>query len=359
MLFDDLIGQEVAKKVLRQAWAEQRLAQSYLFYGPDGVGKETAALDLALAINCGSPEGQPCRACSSCRRTAAYGHPDFHYLAPVPHSATESERRKIAEEIAEQLKEKAARPQLSLTFDRPVAITIDDIRELKERLALRPYEGDRKIALIIRADQMTTEAANAFLKILEEPSPTTFFVLVTDRPNYLLPTIVSRCQKVRFDLLPSAEISRHLIERHGQDGTGAGLVADLAAGSLGRALDMLGDDFREERDLAWDILGQAAEGNYYVMLEGIGAASEERGKPERVLNLIEEIASDLMHFRISGRCVNADRADRIQRMVQRYDQRQLEDLVGRIERSKSALASNVTPKLCLIAACIGPGTVEP
>lgn len=352
MLFDNLIGQEVAKRTIRRSWDEGRLAQSYLFYGPDGVGKEAAAMDLARALNCGE-ENKPCRQCSSCRRISTYQHPDFHYLAPVPHSSSESERRKIADEVAEQLKEKAAQPHRPLSFDRPVSISIDDIRDLREGLALMPYEGGRKVALIAQADRMTEEAANAFLKMLEEPSPTTVFLLASDRPNMLLPTIVSRCQKVRFGLLPTGAIEAYLIENHRLPDIEARLMADLAGGSLGRALEMLEQGFWEERDLAWDMLECAAAGDYHMMLHHVGQAAADRGKPERVLNLVEELVQDLMHLRHGLKVVNSDRAERLRALERRLAGERLASLAGRVERGRAALRQNVTPRLCLIAALAG------
>lgn len=354
MLFDNLIGQEAAKRTVRRAWDEGRLAGSYLFYGPEGVGKEAAAMDLARALNCAERE-RPCRECSSCRRISGYQHPDFHYLAPVPHSSSESERRKIADEVAEQLKEKAAQPHRPLAFDRPTAISIDDIRELRDGLALLPYEGGRKVALVAQADRMTEEAANAFLKMLEEPSPTTVFLLASDRPNMLLPTIVSRCQKVRFGLLPTGAIEAYLVERHRLPEIEAGLMADLAGGSLGRALEMLDQGFWEERDLAWDMLESAAAGDYHTMLHHVGQAAVERGKPERLLNLIEELAQDLLHLRHGLKVVNSDRAERLRALERRLAGDRLASLAGRVERGKAALRQNVTPRLCLIAALAGEG----
>jgi DNA polymerase-3 subunit delta' len=352
MLFDNLLGQEVAKRTIRRAWDEGRLAQSYLFYGPDGVGKEAAAMDLARAVNCGAQE-KPCRECSSCRRISSYQHPDFHYLAPMPHSNSESERRKIADELAEQLKEKAAQPHRPLTFDRPTAISIDDIRELRQGLSLHPYEGGRQAAVIAQADRMTEEAGNAFLKMLEEPSPSTIFILVSDRPNALLPTIVSRCQKVRFDLLPAGAIEAHLLEKHHLPEVEAKLMADLAGGSLGRALEMLEQGFWEERDMAWGILESALNGDFHMMLHHIGQASSQRGRPDRVLNLIEEVAQDMLHLRHGQKVVNGDRTDRLRNLERRLSGVRLEAMVSSLEKAKAALRQNVTPKLCLIAAVAG------
>ncbi len=357
-MFDNLIGQEVAKKLLSGALAENRLAQSLLFYGPDGVGKELAAVELARALNCQGGEGglfgeapKPCGACDSCVQTAAYRHPDFIYLFPAPHPSSESDKRKTAEEIGEFLKDKAGRPFLQPRFDKPAAITIDDIRELQARTALRPYQGRRKVALIAGADAMTIEAANAFLKTLEEPSPTTHFILVTARPHRLLPTIVSRCQKVRFSLLAREQVERALAERHGAAPPEAALLAAVSGGSLGRALEMMDQDLLADRDAAWEMLGAAVRGDHGRMLAAIEAAAREKGRPERVLGFAAAAVSDILHRRLRGRAAVQDKGEETDSLARLLSPEDLGRIAGNIERARDALGHNVNPRLCLAYAC--------
>lgn len=352
MLFDNLIGQEVAKRVLGRAWSEGRLAQSYLFFGPGGVGKETAARDLALALNCEAKEERPCRACNSCRKTAAFIHPDFHYLFPRPHPSSESDKRKLDEEISEMLKEKAARPHLELDFGgRPVAIAIDDIRELQEKLEFQPYEGKKKVAIIAAAEEMTTEAANAFLKALEEPSPTTHFILVSDRPSSLLPTILSRCQKVRFHSLPPGQLAGVLAREDGQSPEAAALLAQLSGNSLGRARQLIDQGLLAERDLALEIMEAAATGRHLGMMQAIEKLGRDRGRYLRQLELMSALASDLVRMRNGGRASNSDRLGQLSRLGRLVPDQSLDGLVRAIEASRAALEGNVTPKLCLLAVC--------
>ena len=352
MLFENLIGQSVAKKILRQAWAEDRLAQSYLFYGPDGVGKELAAMELILALNCQSQSDQPCRQCNSCHKTAAYIHPDFHYLFPRPHPSSDSDKRKLAEEISEMLKEKESRPYQAFDFgSRPIAISIDDIRELQERLGFLPYEGKRKAVLITGVEAMTTEAANAFLKILEEPSPTTNFILTTDRPNALLPTILSRCQKVRFEPLPQEAVIKSLVKDHGQDPLAAGLLAELSGNSLGRALQMTDQDLLSERDLSVKLLKAAVNGQQWEMVEAIDQIARDRGRPARILEMLSAVVADLVHLKVTGKILNADRQAELSDIGKKIDQQKLSQMVRAIEKARIALERNVTPRLCLLSAC--------
>jgi DNA polymerase III subunit delta' len=357
-VFDSLIGQEVAKKLLSGALAENRLAQSLLFYGPDGVGKELAAVELAKAINCQGGEGglfgeapKPCGACNSCRKIAAYQHPDFIYLFPVPHPAAESDKRKLAEEVSEFLRDKAEKSYLQPRFDKAVSISIDDIRELQAKVSLRPYEGARKVALIAGAEAMTVEAANAFLKTLEEPSPTTHFILLTDRPNFLLPTIVSRCQKLRFNLLSREQVEAALRQRHGREPVEAALLAEVSGGSLGKALEMMDQDLLEDRDSAWEIMAAAAAGRHCEMLVAIDAIARDKGRPERVLGFISGVASDLLAYRLRGTVAHPDKQRETEALGKRYAPDDLGRLVGNIERARVALGRNVNPRLCLVSAC--------
>jgi DNA polymerase-3 subunit delta' len=333
MLFKNLIGQTVAKRILQRAWDEGRLAQSYLFYGPPGVGKETAAMDLAMAVNCQDQNNAPCGSCPQCRMTAAYKHPDLHYVFPVPHPSGESDKKKLAEEIAELLAQKAEDSSFAPSFDRPVSISIDDIRTLQSHLSLQPYQGRRKAVVMVQPEAMTVEAANAFLKTLEEPSPTTMFILVSGRPNQLLPTINSRCQKIRFERLTREQVQTALQQRPGQDPGQAGFLAGLAEGSLGRALEMLDQDLMEERRQAADILNASLQKKYSLMMEHIDRATEEKGRPERILDLIGSLVLERLHSR------------------QTADSGQLQKLSGSIEQARAALGQNVTPRLCLMAAC--------
>ena len=198
---------------------------------------------------------------------------------------------------------------------------------------------------------MTIEAANAFLKTLEEPSPTTNFILTSDRPNYLLPTILSRCQKVRFNHLPDSAVARALVDGHGQERERAGLLAELSGGSLGKALEMLDEGLLDERDTAWSIFSLAAGGKYLQLLDAIGQAAEERGRPERVLNFLSIIVSDLLHLELTGRVRNADKLDEYKKIIRNITQDELQRMVTNIEHARIALSRNVNPRQCLLAAC--------
>jgi DNA polymerase-3 subunit delta' len=228
MALADVVGQERAVSRLRRAWAAGRLAQAYSFVGPEGVGKRTTALALAQAVNCQRPVAgetpDACGACPACRKIAAGNHPDVTLVTPAEKTV----------------------------------IDIDQIREVAGRATRRPYEGATKVWILDPADRMQEPAANAFLKTLEEPPGSALFVLVTTTPSALLPTIRSRCQEVRFELL-GTEALETILGRHGLPAEKLPELARRAGGSAARALDSeLEDEQAEQTETFQEILESLA-----------------------------------------------------------------------------------------------------
>ncbi|MCZ6596967.1 MAG: DNA polymerase III subunit delta' [Planctomycetota bacterium] len=201
---------------LWRAAGERRLPHALLFEGPGGIGKFLAAKELALGLLCARGPGEPCRACGPCKRVLSgdwYGnHPDLYVIDPI-------------EEAEETIK-----------------ITRIALREGGEDcteafLALRAMEGGWRIVIVREAQRMNEAAQNALLKTLEEPTSDTLLVLVTHRSGRLLPTIKSRCVRVRFERLEAAETLR-ILTREGLVGEDAAQLSRWTRGSPGDALDL-------------------------------------------------------------------------------------------------------------------------
>jgi DNA polymerase III subunit delta' len=219
MPFSDLIGQDRAIGAVRSALARGALHHAYLFGGPEGVGKGTAARLLAQAANCERGGTDPCGACGPCRKIAHRSHPDVIEL--------ETERAMV----------KAGRwePRGGRAPSRD--IVVDQVRDLVDhRLALKRFEGRRRFVIIDPADAMNPQAQNALLKTLEEPPDETTLVLVASNPDALLPTVRSRCARVPFAPLPDALLAERL-KAAGLDAVAAQAEAALSGGSLARALE--------------------------------------------------------------------------------------------------------------------------
>ena len=214
-LFSDIVGQEMAVSLLTRS-LEQGASHAYLFSGPPGVGKTEAALAFAAGLAC--PEGG-CGTCATCRRVQEGLHPDIEIVAPEGNF-----------------------------------IRKDEITEINLHAAYRPYEAKAKVYIFLEADSFNAEAANAFLKTLEEPPGHVHFILVTDRPERLLPTIASRCQMVSFSSVAARVVSDDLARRFGLRTEEAALLARVSGGNLSYARELAtSDGARRQRDVLLDL----------------------------------------------------------------------------------------------------------
>ena len=273
-----MIAQENAQEFLRRARQNERVAHAYLFHGPEGSGKEALAVLAAQTFFCtaGRVQAAPppatislfdepatpaattvsetaalaCGHCSSCKRVAEMTHPDVRVIFPRAASAGEDERTEVLHSLA-------TNPYRRLRPWENPTMLIDDIRTLKRDFGMTSYEGHGFVALILEADRMKAEAANALLKILEEPPAHTLMILTATSLDNILPTIISRCQPVRLLILTREQISAALQEKHGVPAERAEFVAKLANGSFRRALDLLEDDVDTRRQQAVAFLRMA------------------------------------------------------------------------------------------------------
>ncbi len=251
-----------------------RIVHALLFAGPSGTGKKSMAEIFARAALCEGEE-KPCDQCPACKKCLNGSHPDVHYVAPEKNT-----------------------------------IKVDQIRDLTEKLGLAAYEGGKKIAIIERADAMNESAQNALLKTLENPTGDTLFFLLTDVPvgtqNGLLPTVVSRCLQLRFDCLPIADCARAL-EKRGVAADRAGLLAALAQGSVGRALEIDADaDYLPLRGRILEALKLIRSPADVARAAAI--IGDTAGRENVVLEIMELWARDGMRLQNGAPPLNADAA---------------------------------------------------
>ena len=204
MAFIDILGHEKPIRLLQQAIKTDKVVHSYLFLGNEGIGKKQVALEFSKAINClgrGPETGEACDRCLSCKKVDDGFHPDVLLLEPEKHT-----------------------------------LKVEQVRQMQRDLAYRPYEGRRRVCIIAAADRMAPNMSNTLLKTLEEPPLHTVIILLANNPRLLLPTILSRCQAVRFNPLPASLVAQWLVKEKGFGEEEAHLLASLSEGSPGRAL---------------------------------------------------------------------------------------------------------------------------
>jgi DNA polymerase-3 subunit delta' len=234
MAWHGIEGHDRIVEQFRRAVERGRLAASFLFVGPPGVGKRSFALKLAQALLCERHEAaalDPCGQCQACQQVEAGTHPDVHLVAKP------ADRSEIP--VATLIGDKEHRGREGLCHD----------------LAMKPYSGRRRVAVIDDADTINPEGANALLKTLEEPPPHSLLILVGTSPAKQLPTIRSRCQLVRFEPLPPEVVARLLLEQGiAEDAPTADRLARYADGSLQHAAELADPDLWSFRERLLDRL---------------------------------------------------------------------------------------------------------
>lgn len=312
--FNNLIGHEEITGALSGMLLRGTISHAYLFAGPGGVGKTTAAFTFARALLCmGEPATAPCGACRSCRQFASGNHPDFHLVQP------DGDRIKISQ-----------------------------IRQLQQEVSLRPFQGARQVFVITAAEAMTREAANCFLATLEEPPAGVTFILVTDFPRSLLPTVASRCQCLFFGPLAERDVIQGLERIKGLKGEECRVVAALAGGSLGRALEILEKGAQREELLAW--LEKLKGATPAAVLAAAGEAAGDKDNLERWPDMLMLWYRDILVWKKTGRhdlVINSDKLESIIAEAERLPARQA------LQRARAAweagikLQNRINPRLVL------------
>ena len=264
-MFREIKGQSSALQILKLAMDNDRIAQAYLFHGSGGVGKFTTALYFGMALNCLSKsEFRPCGVCSSCRKFLALDHPDLLYVFPTPNLGLnldgEITKTDFKKEYQGYIRSKIDTPWEDYQFSSNIMIRVESINWLIKRLSLSAYEASHRVCIIEDADQMNIPTSNAFLKTLEEPPPSTVIILITNNPSQLLPTVVSRCQPVRFQAVTPRVIEGILRDRFNAPQELARTASHIADGSVKRAIHFAQNESSELRERAFEILELAAAG---------------------------------------------------------------------------------------------------
>jgi DNA polymerase-3 subunit delta' len=334
-VFKEIRGQQRAIVFLRGIITNKRVASAYLFTGIQGIGKTTTALAFALLLNCMDPAAEEaCTRCESCKKLLDGNHPDLLIIEP-------DQEKKV--------------------------IRIDQIREIERYLAFPPVFGRYRIIIIDPAENMSDEAANAFLKTLEEPPPCTIFILNVRETGELPPTIVSRCQKVPFKPLPTEVIVDWLVSEGNVSRERAAIVARLSEGSLGRAISLANDELFAERAQWLDMLHRVVSGSLDTLLElaqkcsGLDkrAASGKGSKDSRIalmLGIWKSWYRDLLLIKLGGSwdlVFNSDFGGHLKEASGRYSIETLIRSLAVISRAERDLMNNKNPLFLIERSLIG------
>ena len=334
MPLQSVAGHHRVLALLARAIARDTLPPALLLAGPRGVGKRRTAVAIAETLNClearpaGDVEIDACGECSSCRRIARGVHPDVIILEPGDTGT----------------------------------IKIDEIRDVIDRANYRPFEGRRRAVIVDEADTMMPAAQNALLKTLEEPRPGSVFVLVSSMPDALLPTVRSRCSRLRFGRLPVSDVAGVLMRDHEYGEAEARAVAADADGSVGRALASRTVDLVAARDSARLLLEHVAQVSDPVRRLGeaknltgnksrTGKKSTPAAEREQLAVCLRILASLLRDLGLlasgadAGSLSNADLQPGLGRLATVFGSERSTRAFAAVDRALGALERNVSPKV--------------
>lgn len=327
MPFNNILGQDQALSILNRAVESGRLANAYLFYGPESTGKKRTGFELARTLNCDdSGPLQSCGTCSACRRIEQGLHPDVFFLEPQTGPSS-----------------------------REAAIKIDEIRELQKKLGFLPYEGRAKVVIIDGADRINPQAANAFLKTLEEPPTDTVIILITSNPQQLLPTVASRCQGIRFHHLPAPVLEQILQKQAEKDEelnpAEIPLRVSRAGGSVQNALELDLEEWATMRQSLIQLLKNLSLERVDILFAFSKQWSKvETDKLRIMLKEMSALIRDLALLNIN--CAptllfNDDLAEELKPLAGRHNRRALSAMQDAVHNTRQALLGNANVQLAL------------
>ncbi len=365
--FSHLIGQERIKDVLTRAAETGRNAHAYLFLGEDGVGKEAAALNFARILLCKSdherrsvpPSAMPCEKCDSCVQSVKLTHPGMKILFPQPKPQPPKESQEGADAVEQYTA--AQRKQIDAVISAKVddyyanlavgansEILIEHIRTLRKEFRLTSYSGGWRVVIVSQADRLRVQAANAFLKLLEEPPENVVFILTSSRESRLLSTIVSRCQVLRFARIDRETLKTELVERLGVKPDKAEAATRIANGSWKQAVDWAkGDPTKETKkviDLLRDLL-RGDPGRLDELVDYWGAASRQ----DSFAGLLDQLSNwlrDVQRFDADpDSALEFDRDEHLTKFASFTEGRNFEDALSTIDQARLDIERHVQSSL--------------
>ncbi len=312
-MWNNVIGQQRPKEILMNMFSKKRIPHAMLFHGPEGTGKDAAAVEFAMLVNCDSPvDGvNACGACRNCRDISLLRPPLMRFVTALPAGRNESE----------------------------------------DKALLTGYSGKKKVFMISQADRMNQQSSNALLKVLEEPPEDNLLILTSSRINSLLPTIIGRCQLLRFDPLSDEDVHAFIKREHPElDGEASRFYAALSQGSISSCREIVEQDFLELREKAISFLASSVTGRHLAAGKEIDSviASKDKQKIKRFLSLLSVWFRDaaLVASGNEANVINKDKLDRLRKFASNFSINNYA-VIKLIEEAVQDIDRNIFPELLL------------
>lgn len=304
-------GHGIVESILERALRDGLLCHAYLLEGPAGLGKASYATSLAQALNCtqhAEPTLPPCRACPDCKQIEEGVHPDVIWLSP-----------------------------------QGTSLKIDQIRAVRRETSFSPSRGRYRIVILESSHRMTVEAANSMLTVLEESPGHTVFLLLTENPDALPSTILSRCHRLPFRPLSRVLVEDFLVCEQDIDPELARVWAEISGGNPGRAVLLSQDqEYSEMRDFIMSLLENLPEASDRSIADWAQSLADLK-QDEHVLEILELLLRDLMILALpaGGGLVNRDYAKRLSVVASSIFPAALMEAFGRVNDTRRLFGANV------------------
>ncbi|MCB0725020.1 MAG: AAA family ATPase [Ignavibacteriae bacterium] len=350
-MFENIVGQERVKRILTSIHKSERLAHAYIFYGKEGTGKDAAAIEFARLVNNESPD------------TNMFRTESINFITALPSGNDSDENEdpllsldpKDFDLYREEIGKKSADPYYKISIPRANNIRINSIRYVKKNIYLTGREGKKKIYIFSEADKMSPQSANALLKILEEPPRNSLLILTTSRLNSLPPTIIGRCQCIKFDDIPPNEIVKYIVETYNDVSEEEALLyANLSEGSISVCNSILENNTLELREKVLSVLLSLLAGKTLELSDEISSVTAIKDKElfKNFLAIMLLWFRDLSLERNSNEkfIVNMDKLDRIKKFNSKFAFDYYEVVLS-IENAIREIDMNINKELIMYNLC--------
>ena len=357
--FKDVIGQEALKEKLRREVDEGHIPHAQLFCGPSGVGKLALALAYARYLCCTDrKDGEACGHCQSCKQWDQLMHPDVHFMFPIVSS--EKKKKTICADYLTEWRELLMNSSYFSYSQWLDAIDAENSQaliyakesdEITKTLSLKPIQGDFKITIIWLPEKMNEPCANKMLKLLEEPPERTIFLLCSEEPERMLPTILSRAQRINLPRLTEIEIAEALQNNYGIEPRDSETLAHLANGSFVKALDQI--HLNEDNDRYLELFISLMRLAYARRIREMKAWSEEvaslgREKQKELLTYCQRMIRESFMANFHQKqmsYMNLEEQNFTSRFAPFVNERNAMDIMNELSEAQIHIEQNVNPRM--------------
>jgi len=344
-----------------------KIAGTYLFYGEDGIGRWQTAICYTALLNCEQPKiidekqklAIPCQQCRNCQNIFSLNFEGLQFAVPIPPHNNKLD--KAIDFTNEVLAIKRSEPFRIIKAASSVNIPIAVAREIRKTLSLKATQGIKRTVIFYQMEKMKTSSADALLKLIEEPPEDTVVILITGKPDALLPTIQSRSQKIKIDKNQPQDIENYLIEKYKVSSKRAKLLSKISKGSLGRAIDMIEttpDETDSKRAVIFLLFKSLFVDKSPDMLGHMNEVLNfrDRGEAEELLRLWQLLVRDCANFAVSNdadEIINIDFSVELQKLAVYFSRPQIAlDMVEHIKNTLADLRRNVHIQGALMALAL-------